>query len=296
MSSIPINCHPYISQDIQIQKFDTPYKHVVIDNFFTEEIYNKLCKKFPSLIEKTNKPAGNIGASDNFYDAFIYGLKEEDCSQGYDFFMQEIYKNFISELFDVELNQHVALSVHFHKGSLEKPSRDGWSHADLSICSAINDKNKKIKLTGIDCDYQDDSKNLQPKTSKIVRQIAIIYYLNNKTSLEEKDGGGTGVYESYDLKSFVKEVKPVNNRLFAFEVCPHSYHGFIGAKFDRSAIVHWFHSDPNYLLKRNLDAFKKRKKETGLFFERWKKEELYDLEQSPTFFQYFNTDLNNLLT
>lgn len=296
MDSVPITCHPYISENIKIEKFTEPYNHAIIDNFFTEEIYNKLCKKFESLILKTEKPAGKIGPGESIYDAYIYGLKEQDLSDGYNFFAEEVYKDFMAKLFDVELNQHLAISVHLHKGSKEKPSRDGWSHADLSMCSAINDKNKKIKLTGADCEYQDDSRNLQPNTSKIARQIAIIYYLNNKSPLEEKDGGGTGVYTNYELDSFVKEVKPVNNRLFAFEVCPYSYHGYIGAKFDRSAIVHWFHSDPNYMIKRNLDAMKKKKKQTGSTFERWKKEELYDVETSPTYFEYFNQTLEDLLT
>jgi len=295
MSSIPINCHPYVSEDIQIQKFDTPYNHIIIDNLFTDEIYQKMCNKFPSLISKTNGPIGEIGVTKQVYNAHIYGMKYEDCSEGYDFFIQEIYKDFIADTFNLELNQHTAFSLHFHKGSKEKPSKDGWSHADLSLCSAINDKNKTIKLTGLDSEYQDDSQNLQPHTSKIMRQVALIYYLNNKSPLEEKDGGGTGVYTNYELGSLVKEVKPINNRLFAFEICPYSYHGFIGAKFDRSAIVQWFHSDPNYFVKRNLNAFKKRKKDSGMFLERWKKDELYNIEQSPTYFNYFNQSLEDML-
>lgn len=292
MNSIPIKCHPYVSENMKIQKFNTPYNYVIIDNFLTDEVYNKLCNKFPRLISKVEKPVGKI--LDNFYNAYIYSLTESDLTDGYDFFTEEIYKDFIANIFNLELNQHTAYSIHFHQGSPEHPSKSGWSHADLSLCSVINDKNKKIKLAGFDCLYQDDT-NLQPKTSKVARQVAMIYYLNNKTPLDENDGGGTGVYENYELSSLVKEVKPINNRLFAFEICPHSYHGFIGAKFDRSAIVQWFHSDPNYFLKRNLNDFKKRKQKTGMFFERWSKEELYNLEQSPSYFNYFSESINDLL-
>lgn len=287
--------HPYISPDIKIERFNSPYNYIVIDNLFKEEIYNSMCELFPKYINRQQKPAGKIGDSERFYNALIYSMKEEDCKGGYDFFTSEIWKDFIAETFGLILNQHTAYSLHFHNGSPETPSKSGWPHGDIAICSVIDDPSKKIKIAAHDCIYDEDTEDLQPHTNKVVRQVALLYYFNNKKDLQEGDGGGTGVYTSYDEKSLVKEVKPINNRIFAFEVCPHSYHGFIGAKFDRSSIVQWFHSSPSYFLYRNLAGMKNRVKNNLEFFERWKKGMLWNIEKDPYYFKYFNSSLKELL-
>jgi hypothetical protein len=175
------------------------------------------------------------------------------------------------------------LSLHWHKGSPQSPSKDGWPHADLSICSAIDDPSVDIKLIG-DCDYAEDSYDRQPHTTKIMRSVAILYYFNNKEPLESNDGGGTSIYKGKETL----EVKPLNNRVFLFEVSPKSYHGFIGAKFDRTAIVHWFHSNPSYIVKRHEALFRERYKNGKDFYEFWKKDNRWQLDLDPDYYDYFN--------
>ena len=187
----------------------------------------------------------------------------------------------------------MAYSLHFHKGSPEKPSKDGWPHADLSICSAIDDLEKPIKVLG-DCDYTDDTIHAQPHTKKIMRSVAMLYYFNNKNNLQEGDGGGTGVFKNYNSNSFIKEVKPTNNRLFAFEISPKSYHGFVGAKFDRSSMVSWFHSSPSYIVSKNLHLYQERFKERNEIFEYWKKEDRWTLDLDPDYNKFFNKPLNEI--
>jgi len=122
----------------------------------------------------------------------------------------------------------------------------------------------------------------------------MLYYFNNKNTLQEGDGGGTGVFRTYDMNSLVKEVKPINNRLFAFEISPKSYHGFIGAKFDRSAMVSWFHSSPSYMVKRNLDLYKERFRQNGEVFEYWKKDNRWTLDMDPDYNKFFDKPYNEL--
>ena len=198
-----LKSHPYISPDIKIEKFTDPYPYIIIDNLFKPEIYQKMCDKFHTYISRVQNPHGQVGDTGMNYDALIYSIQEEDCTTGYDFFKFKLWQIFISNIFDIEFNQHMAYSLHFHKGSPEKPSKDGWPHADLSICSAIDDLEKPIKLLG-GCDYADDTIHAQPHTKKIMRSVAMLYYFNNKNILEEKDGGGTGIYKSYNSYSLKK--------------------------------------------------------------------------------------------
>jgi len=288
-----LKSHPYISPDIKIEKFTDPYPYIIIDNLFKPEIYQKMCDKFHTYISRVQNPHGQVGDTGMNYDALIYSVQEEDCTTGYDFFKFKLWQIFISNIFDIEFNQHMAYSLHFHKGSPEKPSKDGWPHADLSICSAIDDLEKPIKLLG-GCDYADDTIHAQPHTKKIMRSVAMLYYFNNKNILEEKDGGGTGIYKSYNSYSFVKEVKPINNRLFAFEISPISFHGFIGAKFDRSSIVSWFHSSPSYIVNKNLPLYQERFKQGNGIFEHWKKDDRWTLDLDPDYNKFFNKPLNDI--
>jgi len=288
-----LKSHPYISPDIKIEKFTDPYPYIIIDNLFKPEIYQKMCDKFHTYISRVEKPFGKVGDTGLDYDALIYAVKEEDCSEGYDFFKFKLWQIFISNIFNVEFNQHMAYSLHFHKGSIEKPSRNGWPHLDLSICSAIDNPEKSINIGG-DCIYPDDTHNLQPHTKKIIRSVAMLYYFNNKNDQQEGDGGGTGVFKNYNSNSFVKEVKPINNRLFAFEISPKSYHGFVGAKFDRSAMVSWFHSNPSYIVNKNLDLYKQRFMQNGEVFEYWKKDNRWTLDMDPEYNKFFNQPYNEL--
>lgn len=287
--------NPYISENVQVNKYSEPYNYCVIDNLFKPEIYQKMCKKSPEYIARQPEAMGKIGDTGLHYNAIIYSIKEEDCVDGFDFFVSKFWQEFASKLFDIKLNQHNALSLHWHKGSPETPSKSGWSHADLSVCSAIDDPSKDVKLIG-DCNYADDTTDTQPKTTKIMRSIAILYYFNNKEPLESEDGGGTAIYNNYNISSKVSEVKPINNRVFLFEISPKSYHGFIGAKFDRTAIVHWFHSSPSYIVKRHEKLFKERYKSGMDFLEYWKKDNRWPLDMDPDYYNYFDRPFDEEFT
>jgi len=289
-----LKLHPYISENVSLEIYEKPFKYIIIDNLFKQEIYDKICKKFPELIAKRNRPHGQVGSNpNNIYEAIIYGLMPEDCVEGLEFFVDPFWKKYLSDLFDVILNQHTAYSAHFHKGSKENPSKSGWIHKDLSICSAIDEPNKEIKIVN-DCDYSDDTTNF-PNTTKIIRSVVHLYYLNNIDNLTEEDGGGTGVYSSYDHKDLVKVITPVNNRLFSFEITPLSFHAYIGAKFNRSALVQWFHSNPSYYVHKHFGLFKKQFLESKFLFERWKKENPWKLSQDQEYSKYFDRPLKEIL-
>jgi hypothetical protein len=290
-----LKSHPYISENISLNIYEQPFKHIVIDNLLKPEIYQKISNKFPELVSRRSAPHGQVGTnSDNVYEAIIYGLAPEDAIEGFEFFIDPLWKNWLSNIFNTIFNEHTAYSIHFHKGSKEKPSKSGWVHQDLSICSAINDPSKDVKIVN-DCDYADDS-NDNPHTNKIIRSVANLFYVNNIENPSEEDGGGTGIYTSYDKNDYVKSILPTNNRLFAFEVSPISYHAFIGANFNRSAIVQWFHSNPSYYVHKHLEKFKSQFIENERIFEEWKQNNPWSIEQDTEYSKYFDRPFREILS
>lgn len=280
--------HKYLS-NINIQYNNSPFRYLIIDNLFNQEIYNKVCSRFKSFIDRTVPYKDQPGATSD-YEGYISGLSLADCIEGYDFFLSPELKEFTEKTFQIKTNKYMSPSAHFHKA----PSKNGFIHRDLNICS-FNDTGGRVVVNN--CLYTDDSKDQQPLSSKVIRSIAFLYYLNNPTDLENYTGGGTGIYSSYS-GGLITEIKPINNRLFMFEICHNSFHAFIGANFDRSCIVGWYHSSPAYLIKRYWDAYSRMTKANQNFLERWagKPEGGYwDIESDPEYSNYFNAPLKTLL-
>jgi hypothetical protein len=59
--------------------------------------------------------------------------------------------------------------------------------------------------------------------------------------------------------------------------------------------VQWFHSSPSYIVHRNLPQFKERARHQGELFERWKKENLWQLDMDPDYGKYFSAPLSEVL-
>jgi hypothetical protein len=272
--------HPHESKYLSIQKFNHPFNYIIIDNLFNQNIYNQLCNKFPSFIARTIPYKDQPGATSN-YEGYIAGLSIKDLTDGYEFFASKELKNFIDKQFNIETSWHIAPSAHFHKA----PSKNGFVHRDMTVCSfaKINSQNNEEFITSGGVVYTDDS-NTNPNSIKLMRSVAMLYYLNNDDSISSS-GGGTGIYANYS-GDLVYNVEPKNNRLFIFEICSNSYHAYIGANFDRSAVVSWFHSSPAYIAHRHLDQFRNNPN----LFEKWTKRpdnEYWSIKEDPEYSKYF---------
>lgn len=277
--------HRYESSHIDIKKFTSPFRHIVIDNLFNDEIYQKLCDKFPSFISRTKPYKDQPGATSD-YEGYISGLGLSDLTDGYDFFASKDLQSFVEKEFDIKTNKYISPSAHFHKA----PSKNGFIHRDYNICSFMYNKGDAFMTTG-GVAYTDDTK-YNTDSVKVIRSIALLYYLNNKND-ESSIGGGTGIYSGYQGE-LIKTIEPKNNRLFIFEMTYNSYHAFIGANFDRSAVVSWFHSSPAYMINRHWKFFRKYSN----LIERWSRKnenEYWSIENDPEYYKYFNKPLKDLI-
>lgn len=279
--------HPYESKFVEIQQYSSPFNYIVIDNLFSQNVYWALCKKFPEFIARTTPYKDQPGATSN-YEGYISGLSIKDLVGGYDFFASTELQTFIEKTFDIQTSKYISPSAHFHKA----PSKSGFIHRDMNVCSfPKNQDDQKFITSGGGVYYTDDS-NANPNSVKMMRSVAMLYYLNNDDSTGAA-GGGTGIYASYS-GDLIDTVHPQNNRLFIFEIGYNSYHAFIGANFDRSAIVSWFHSSPAYIVKRNWEKFKTHPN----YIERWTKRpqnEYWAIENDPDYAKYFDKPLSEML-
>ena len=285
--------HPFLSLDASLEFFETPYRHFVIRDLLRPDIYRAMCARFPEYVGRVARPHGAVGETGQFYKAQIYSMQDADCRDGYEFFVWEGWKDFVARIFSLVLNNHTAYSLHYHAGSPEAPSDSGWSHLDLSVCSVLPSA-EPVQIVQR-CDYADDTVGGQPHAQKVLRSVAMLYYLNNPEGLTEQDGGGTGIYDRYDTHQAIKTIFPHNNSLFAFEVGPESYHGFVGARYNRSAMVQWFHSSPSYIVHRRLAEYRARWQRHGDFFERWKKSDPWQIDRDPDYGRYFSLPLAEVL-
>ena len=284
--------HPYISSNISLEIYDHPFPHIIINDMFASDIYDMICSNFEDMISRT-KPYKDLPGAVHGYSAHIYGLKRSDCKYGYDFFVDNVWKNFNMMTFGILLNKYIAVSAHWHQA----PAEPGFIHNDFNICSVMEDGEKDYTLTG-NCYYSDDTDQRNPEAVKMVRSIAGLYYFNNNP--QKENDGGTSIYTNYKFFSKVKGVPAKNNSMFLFAVQPNSYHGFSGASFNRSAIVQWFHSSPAYITHKYKDMMYKKHKKYGSAFERWQpKEAIWDIRKDPEYKKYFGSkkkSLEELLT
>jgi hypothetical protein len=275
--------HPNESKYMSIERFDFPFRHIVIDNVFDNSTYNEMCRVFPTFIARTVPYKDQPGATSN-YEGYILGLSLNDLLGGYEIFASKHLQNFVEKEFDIETTKFVSPSAHFHK----PPSRDGFIHRDYNIVS-FKDQQAEFVTTG-GASYTDDT-NENPDSTKVLRSIALLYYLNNDDHIN-CSGGGTAIYESYS-GGHIKTIEPKNNRLFIFEMTDNSYHGFVGANFARSCVVSWFHSGPAYMINRHWNKYK----QNNNLIERWSyqnTENHWKIESDPDYGKYFNRSLSEL--
>jgi hypothetical protein len=279
-----------INKNLSINYYENPYNHIVIDNLFSDEVYEELCDAFPSFIARSNKPYGESDSATSKYEAYITGLSLEDClnNKYYDIFISSYLQKFLTSIFNTCTNNYIASSAHWHMS----PSKSGFVHRDFAVCSF--QKSNSIMLSD-KYDYTDDSDTGGEVVEKTMRSIVLLYYLNNPIDIENYTGGGTGVYSSFK-GGLIKEVRPKNNSLFAFEITPESYHAYVGANFNRSAIVQWYHSSPAYMLHRHWGKVKEFHQAHKRILDTWRPRNNYwKFENDPEYNKYFKDSIENML-
>lgn len=234
--------HYIKSTKINVHK--DPFPHIIIDDFFSRETAVHLSAFFTEVLNRGTAQQPDptkfspFVYSDNKheYDGYVYTPRyDEDPSLA--LFFSATWNQFFSKLFHQPTGLCTSFSFHYHPPG----NRTGFTHSDYAFKYF-----SPLHTTHFGSIYKEQ--NGGTNLLKTVRVIALIYYLKND-DWSDGDGGETGLYQNKGTVP-VKLIEPINNRLFAFNISPHSLHAFQQNQKRRSSIIQWFHVDPDWCRRK----------------------------------------------
>ncbi|MDJ1470660.1 2OG-Fe(II) oxygenase [Xanthocytophaga flava] len=168
-----------------------PYKHLVLDNFFRQEVADKLYENFPSVEKLTKHWKGmneNKSEGSNFsdFDPIFTQVRNEIMSPEFAQWMEKVTG--IKGVFVTD----DSLGTGLHQGS------DG-SFLDIHVDFNIH------------------------HVKNVYRRLNFLVYLNK--NWKEEYGGGMEMWNA-DMTKMEKVVMPILNRVLIFETSEISYHGY----------------------------------------------------------------------
>lgn len=169
-----------------------PFPHIVIDDFFDEEILNKILNDFPNNIE-------NIGDKFNNNAELKLSLNNtKKFSTDTNNFINFLNSNFFLEFLQIitDIDQTLITDPYLQGGGLHELKNRGF----LNIHSDFN-KHPKMKLD---------------------RRLNILIYLNK--NWKENNGGQLELWDK-DMKKCCQSIIPKFNRMVIFSTTSFSYHG-----------------------------------------------------------------------
>ncbi len=216
---------------------NTPFPHIVFENFFKSEFLKKVLEEFPDLskISKSEKynSKNEVKLSYNQYENFSYNTKIL-----IDYLNSKKFLNFLNGLTSV--NEELISDPELSGGGLHQIKRGG-------VLKIHTDFNKHPKLN-------------------IDRRLNLLLYLNE--NWQESYGGKLELWD-HDMKKAVKKISPNFNKVVIFSTNDFSNHGHpeplaCPENFSRKSIALYYFSDGrpeneiNKNFVKNTTRFKNR--------------------------------------
>jgi len=212
-----------------INFFSEPYNHVVIDNFFSDELANQLLVSFPSLDsdswEHTNDPDIEVKLRTKWTSEFDI---PDGLLPAIRILNSSIFLKAMASRMDI---QKLVPDPYFTGGGL-----------NVTVSGGLLDVH-------VDGNYHD--------ATGLNRRINAIVYLN--PGWEPGWGGDFGIYDSTG-ENLIKKVEPIFNRLVIFDTNDYSFHGlpdplnFPDNHARRSIILYYYTKEPRPSSQIAVDA------------------------------------------
>lgn len=242
---------PRLSTLRHAQWLDTPVRHLILDDVFTDAYVNELRRAFADELTRQSAKADTFRKMTN-YDAYAL-TPYPDLSGPFRVFYSREWYGFWKQLSGIALDENLMTTLHYH----EKGSESGYIHTDYDMYSfRLAPLENELNHWYFNSKYQTHTKAekeaFQRQEGAIFtrRAIALIYYLNDEV-WREGDGGETGFFSGNSYDMLAKKVEPQPNRLLAFMIDKKSYHAFLkNTRLERNTIIQWFHEPPAQMDKR----------------------------------------------
>lgn len=168
-----------------------PFPHIVIDNFFPEDILNKILLEFPGSKEV------DWQRFDSTAEKKLASTHESQMGDSTRYLLYYLNSStFVSFLEELTGIQGIIPDPHFSGGGLHQIERGGY----LKVHIDFNTNNQL----------------------KIDRRLNLLLYLNK--DWKDEYGGHLELWDS-EMKECAKKILPVFNRLVIFSTTDFSYHG-----------------------------------------------------------------------
>ena len=207
---------------------------MIIDDFLPQAVYDALVEDFRRVFAKGVAATADRNRCSRFdlYDLFSYPPRPT-LELPYGGFFSEAYFRMFEEAFGRTLLRDTLMTYHHHEPNPE----DNYIHNDYSYQFFSDDPLPNgVNPWYYQCNSHAPSVGGRP----IVRAATSIFYLAN--DLTSGTGGETAVFKSKDPASLVRAVAPVNNRLFAFDISPAAFHGYLRCSMPaRNTLAQWYY-------------------------------------------------------
>ena len=197
-----LNKQNYSKLKTEFNDSKKPYRYVVIDNFFKDDVAEKLFTNYPNEnSSKWYRFRDDIGGIKNVLEQGMYGISDEKD-------IPSVWQNVISKMNNFEFCK-----------MLEKIT---------GVLDILPDTYNKIgQWTGLRVmkkgSYQliHSDARLHPHL-KLEKKLTIVGYMNK--NWKESDSGYLEIWNN-DMKKCFEKVEPIFNRVLLFENTETSYHG-----------------------------------------------------------------------
>ena len=193
-----INNEYHNLHNVAVNNFDRyvsakPFPHIVLDNFFNEDVLKKIMDEFPDNLDKIGLDSDSDPQKRKFAlnDFSKFGANTQNLLN---FTNSLKFLNFINKISGIK--EPLVSDPYFLGGGLHEIKNGGY----LNIHSDFN----KHHITNLD------------------RRINVLIYLNPNW---KKDYGGSLELWDRDIKKCVTKINPIFNRMVIFDTTDYSFHG-----------------------------------------------------------------------
>ncbi len=184
--------------DVAVNYFDEyvsakPFPHIVLDNFFNEDILEDVLNEFPKNLDKVGVNSESDPQKFKFYlnDSSKFGEKTKTF---FNFTNSFEFLNFINKITGIK--ELLISDPYFQGGGLHELKNNGY----LNVHSDFN----KHQIMGLD------------------RRINALVYLNHDWKPEY--GGSLELWDK-NMTKCIKKITPIFNRMVIFDTTDFSFHG-----------------------------------------------------------------------
>ncbi len=242
------------AKNINGQVLNSPYPHVVLDDFFHIEQHDRICEYFKKLEAEGKHEEFNPAYLSRFpgYDAYCW-VFEPDVPEPLDVFYSKGLRNHFAQMFDVALSEEVVTEFHHH----EVGSKSDCWHNDYNLAYFAEKENSEAEMNPwyFQTNYMGNLHNIATSALERYRAMTLIYYFGDR-DWKEGDGGETGIGLNVkgEVMSYSK-VAPHANRMLAFICSPFSYHRFLkNNRSVRNTVILWYHTEVEKGIKKYGEA------------------------------------------